>query len=72
MSAFYRQWHSLPIMQAGDMYKFPRTMAEAYPTHDSHEVHEVYAPMSRIDRVVTVICSVIGLGILAALALGAI
>lgn len=70
MNAAYRQWHALPTMQAGDMYRFPRTVVEAYPNDASHEVHTAYEPMPMQDKVMTVALSVVLLGILAAMAWG--
>lgn len=70
MSAHYRQWHALPTIQAGEMYKYPRTVVEAYPADASHEVHTTYEPMPAQDKVMTIIFSVLLLGLLLALAGG--
>ena len=39
----------LPKCEAGDFYKYPRTMFEAFPTHVNTELHIEYEPMQKSD-----------------------
>lgn len=63
MSAHYQQWHALPTMQAGDMYRFPRTVVEAYPCDLNHDIHTAYEPMETRDKWV-IATSLLGLVVL--------
>jgi t-SNARE complex subunit (syntaxin) len=47
----YKQWHSLPKCQAGDFYRYPRTMTEAFPQDINYDLHIDYAPMQRSEKV---------------------
>lgn len=68
----YEQWHTLPKCQAGDFYKHPRTLVEAFPCDTSQELHIPYAPMSKQDKVMSIVLTVILIGVVVALLTGAI
>lgn len=48
----------LPKCEAGEFYRYPRTMFEAFPTHVNTELHIEYEPMQTKDIVVTLACLV--------------
>ena len=39
----------LPKCEAGEFYKYPRTMFEAFPTHVNTELHIQYESMQKKD-----------------------
>jgi hypothetical protein len=59
MTTSYRQWHALPKCQAGDFYKHPRTLVEAFPCDANHHVYSQFEPMTKQDKLVTIILTVI-------------
>jgi hypothetical protein len=55
----------LPKCEAGEFYRFPRTMLEAFPTHHKHDLYVEYAPMSPGDKWVTAACTVAAIVLMA-------
>jgi hypothetical protein len=49
----------LPKCEAGEFYKYPRTMFEAFPTHVNTELHFEYEPMQASDIAKTLGCLVV-------------
>ena len=66
----FTDWHSLPHIEAGDFYRYPRTVVQAFPTALNHDVCLPYEPMPTRDKLVTAICTVIALGLMLAMAKG--
>ena len=66
----YTDWHTLPTVQAGDFYSYPRTVLEAFPNAANHDVSVPYSPMSTTDKVVTAISAAIGLCVILAILKG--
>ena len=61
-------FHSLPKVDPGYVYKYPRTMTEAFPDHNKRDLYTPYTPMHRSDKI-AVAGSVIALVVLCALLL---
>jgi hypothetical protein len=59
MTVSYKQWHNMPKCQAGDFYKYPRTLVDAFPCDVSQDICIPYEPMSKADRIMSTVLVVV-------------